>query len=291
MEEIFPTLAHLPRQLSTNFQQMIDWLRGCISQGELPKYRDLPNLFRISDEEGRLRCLFKKFDDGDEISAKKEASVYLLDHPMDAHRSESPNIKGFSGVLPTLFVRFSIGNANHMGVLIEYMESLCVIGHYEIKLEKMNMGELVAIGALDIRFGNMDRNQDNILVREDVDGIAHFTPVDHEMIFGNAYNICSPCWLSLVKGSVNSPEDIEFLTLCGWEPTYANEFRVCTNFLKEAVLQGITLHHIGNSAAFKCANFDYNLQMMVNSVENGDNFIVNVRNLMRERLTEYRASL
>ncbi|CAA0384390.1 unnamed protein product [Arabidopsis thaliana] len=77
VDRTFPDLKEIPVDLATRFRQMIESLRLQIqSRGE------------------------------DDISSMIEASVYLLDHPLDGSRSSSPTICGFARVLPTIFVTF-----------------------------------------------------------------------------------------------------------------------------------------------------------------------------------------
>lgn len=293
MDQVFPILSQLPEQLRTHLQQMVDWLVNANLRGDLPRFRRNPHIYEVLDEEGKLRCLFKQFLHGDELSAMKEAFVYLLDHPESDHRSISPDIYGFSSVSPTIFVRFTNGNETKMGVLVEFVETVGTIGErgdIGITLEEMHK-----IVVADIRFGNMDRHRDNILVRVDESGSAHLVPIDHEMSFGNEaqnYNLCGFYWIEwlMEKGNANAAfsqrcidyvtrikpdEDLNFLARCGWEanPNYAEQMKVFAIFLKKAISQGITAHDIGLIAAFKC---DENLQSMVEGVEKDENFLANV---------------
>ncbi|ESQ55498.1 hypothetical protein EUTSA_v10026797mg [Eutrema salsugineum] len=268
----------------------------------------IPN--KVLDEQGKLRCLFKKFEKEDELAAKTETSVYLLDHPIRGHRSKSPEIYGFSGVLPTIFLRFTKGNESNLGVLVQFEENVGCIDKYISKNpHKINFDEIRRISLLDVRFANMDRNVDNILVQEKGNGTTHCIPIDHGMCFSNKgqiYNICNPYWLGVMEKRANeafSPDcvnyvarldpdvDIAFLRRCGWEPKYIEPFKIFTTFLKIAVSQGITTYHIGLIVSFKCNDPSFTLQAMVESVKRDGNFILNVGNRIEKRLKEYHAAI
>ncbi|ESQ46604.1 hypothetical protein EUTSA_v10000644mg [Eutrema salsugineum] len=69
-----------------------------------------------------------------------------------------------------------------MQVLVHYMENEGDIGEYFDKYhERLNMGEMLRISVLDVRFENMDQNSDNIIILEEEDGTPHFTSIDHEI--------------------------------------------------------------------------------------------------------------
>ncbi|CAA7023333.1 unnamed protein product [Microthlaspi erraticum] len=312
MDEVFPVLSEIPVQLRTHFQQMISWLDQ--ADDVLPRYEIFEHIYQVLDEEGTLRCLFKEPQDGSEVSAKKEACVYLLDHPYNNQRSRSENIYGYAGVLPTVFVRFTKGNRNMMGVLIDYVETVGNVAEYSTRYPHapISAAQMEKVAMLDLRLGNMDRNPDNMLVRLDDGGSPHVIPIDHEMIFANEvqnYNIVSPPphWLQLHERSVvdvnkefsaesvsylerlQPEEDIEFLTRCGWEPgmVFGERFKIFTAFLKTGVSLGITVYHLGLIAAYKCDDMTFNLQDIVEHVERDEAFVANVNIAIWDRLTDY----
>lgn len=306
MEQIFPTLTNLPAQIASHLQSMISCLENLDLSAPLPQYLSHEHIFEIRDSTNRLRCLFKRFRDDDEEAARKEVAVYLLDHPPNSHRSLSETVYGFAGVRPTVFVRFRCNSEVVMGILVEFVDEAYVIDqdyyHWPISTD-----DIQSIVLLDIRFGNMDRNRENILLKED-EGVAHLIPIDHECSFANevqAYNCAGFAWLKSKDfgdyGVAFSPDcvtyvsqldpgaDLEFLRHCGWEvePYYVEQLTIFTMFLKKAVSKGLTAFHIGKIASFWCDDERHNLQAIVDSVVEEGNYIENVGIRMEERLTEY----
>ncbi|CAH8253683.1 unnamed protein product [Arabidopsis lyrata] len=307
MEDVFPNLSQVPEEIRTHLEKMIDWLRQAIvGRNELDRFRGAEHILKVCDSSGNLVCLFKAFNAGDENLAKNEACVYLLDHPENDHRSVSPKIYGFSRVRPTVFLRFRLGNEMKMGILIEYAESKGCARRSGLGIP---VNEVHKILITDIRFGNSDRNVENVLVQESENGAIQLVPVDHEMCFGNEvqpYNICSPCWLGWLKEEMNLNQvfssesvsyvtgldvekDIEFVRRCGWEPgiEFSEKFKVFGTFLKKAVFQGLTGFHIGLIAAFKCENMNFNLQSIIDDVARDDDFYDNVGIRLEEALKQY----
>lgn len=66
----------------------------------------------------------------------------------------------------------------------------------------INMDQVHKNSLVDVRFGNIDHNGQNILVTIEENG-HHFVPIDHEMCFVNdrqTYNLCDPYWLGFKDG-------------------------------------------------------------------------------------------
>lgn len=150
----------------------------------------------------------------------------------------------------------------------------------------------------------MDRGNRNIPI--EVEGNIHrYVPIDHENCFGvdgQGYNLCRPWWLyrngmdealaDCIHYVAELDADLAFMGDCGWEISFQfiDRFRIFTNFLKKSVARGFTPFHIGLMASFKCGNMHFNLQSMVQSVQDepGEATLVNrVGNQMDERLQEY----
>ncbi|CAL9233736.1 unnamed protein product, partial [Arabidopsis halleri] len=108
----------------------------------------------------------------------------------------------FARVLPTIFVKLrNINGEMESGVLVEFRE---IVNHIDDYIQdednpRIIMDEVHKISLVDVRFGNMDRNEKNIFVTIE-EKILHLIPIDHEMCFVNAgqnYNMRCPYWLGL----------------------------------------------------------------------------------------------
>ncbi|XP_010460509.1 PREDICTED: phosphatidylinositol 4-kinase gamma 4 [Camelina sativa] len=298
-EEVFPSLSQLPSQVGAHLKKMYDCLKEATLQGVLPPFKRYKHIYQVLDTDGNLRCLFKA---DQEECCRKEACVYLLDHPENGHRSLSQDIYGFSGVRPTLFVRrLKIGTKTISGVLVEFVEPTGEIVDYPPPVVPMDEIQKVAIA--DLRFGNIDRSPDNLLLAEN----NSIVPIDHEMIFGIDYNLSNPCWLSWLLNNeepfsercanyvqqLDADKDLQFLSACGWEPglDFIEKFKVFCIFLRLAVSQGLTVLHIGTMASFKCEEPKFNLKYMVDGVTRDDKFFESVESHLKELLREYYESI
>ncbi|AEE77848.1 putative protein [Arabidopsis thaliana] len=206
VDRTFPDLKEIPVDLATRFRQMIEWLEIANSECRLTPYKKISHIYQIFHSQGVLECLFRRGED--DISFMIEASVYLLDHPLDGSRSSSPTICDFAGVLPTIFVTFRNKRLGTMvsGASVEFMEFAHHIQEHihRTSFPEIRTAEIHKISLIDVRFGNMDRNAKNIIVKVE-DNIPHFVPIDHEMCFintGQNYNLCKPYWLSLEDSSI-----------------------------------------------------------------------------------------
>ncbi|CAN8323677.1 unnamed protein product [Cochlearia groenlandica] len=129
-----------------------------------------------------------------------------------------------------------------------------------------NYEELQKLCVLDIRFGNQDRNQNNILTKQDEDGIHRLIPINHaECYTGDKYTLKHMEWaidkeidllfsLKMIEyvARLDASKDIEYLKNCGWSNIPPREFtvpfRIFTCFLKEAVDNGLTPKEIATLA-------------------------------------------
>ncbi|XP_010478096.1 PREDICTED: phosphatidylinositol 4-kinase gamma 4-like [Camelina sativa] len=301
-DEVFPILSQLPSQVGAHLQKMYDCLKEAALQGFLPTFDRYGHIYQVLDTDGNLRCLFKA--DQDE-SCRMEACVYLLDHPEDGHRSLSQDIYGFSGVRPTLYIRrLKIGTKTISGALIEYVNSEVAIVDYPPPVVPMDEIQKVAIA--DLRFGNIDRSPDNLLLAEN----NSIVPIDHEEIFGIDYNLSNPCWLDWLRDNeepfsqrcanyveqLDADKDLQFLSACGWEPgaDFMEKFKVFCIFLRLAVSQGLTVFQVGTIASSKCdeTKFRFNLACMVGGVNRDDDkFFESVESHLKELLREYYESV
>ncbi|XP_010478100.1 PREDICTED: phosphatidylinositol 4-kinase gamma 4-like [Camelina sativa] len=302
--EVFPRFTELPSQVGAHLKKMLDYLKHASLQGVLPQFRSYEHIYKVLDTDGNLRCLFKTVVDNQEDSARNEAIVYLLDHPENGHRSLSEDIYGFSGVLPTLFVRrLKIGTNTVTGALVEFVEPTVEIVEVD-DAPVVPMDEIQKVAIADLRFGNTDRSLDNLLLA----GNNSIVPIDHEMIFDTDYNICKPCWLHWLRDSeesfsercanylqqLDADKDLEFLSTCGWQPglDFIEKLKVFCIFLRLAVSQGLTVLHIGKMASLKCEEPIFNLKYMVDGVTRDDGkFFESVESHLKELLREYYESI
>ncbi|XP_013617931.1 PREDICTED: uncharacterized protein LOC106324517, partial [Brassica oleracea var. oleracea] len=86
------------------------------AQSALLKYQNVNHMTQILDAKCVVRCLFKKED---ELSSMIEASVYLLDYPIDGRRRQSPIIYG-----SLLDVRFGSMDRIDTNILVEVEENI-----------------------------------------------------------------------------------------------------------------------------------------------------------------------
>lgn len=129
--------------------------------------------------------------------------------------------------------------------------------------DEISVEEIEKIVVVDIRFGNMDRNKGNLLVREGKNGSLQLVPIDHELSFSNHAQISLWIrWLDYDNGIVNTnfslrsanymarlnpDDDLKFLRHCRWEPEsiYIEKLKVFATFLKKVVFQKLTTLQIG----------------------------------------------
>ncbi|VVB17179.1 unnamed protein product [Arabis nemorensis] len=173
---IFPRLDQLP---NARLQWMITCLPERNQEGPLPRFRELNQMFQVLDATGQRVCLFKRFRADKEISARKEAAVYLLDHPEDGPRSQSQTLSGFCGHAPTVFVRFRSEGQNIIGILIEFVEAFQ--GPFDVN--RVPIEELHKVCLVDLRFAVTDRQRQNVLTRLDDNGVLRYVPIYHGYSF------------------------------------------------------------------------------------------------------------
>lgn len=141
----------------------------------LEKFRVFKHVGQVYDYEGKLVCLFKASRD-----AKKEAAVYILDHPLSAHRSVSSELTGFGGATPTVFIRTEEAS----GCLVWFVENNNgVIGdhkHYQFSTLPEGISKL---SIFHLRFGCADSHERNTVTKIDAQKVHHLTPIDFEECF------------------------------------------------------------------------------------------------------------
>ncbi|CAN7109588.1 unnamed protein product [Brassica rapa subsp. narinosa] len=118
--EVFPKLDEIPPGIAIKFEEMIRcFLQTKSKNPTLKQFRVYKHLREVYDDEGKLVCFFKTSRD-----AKKEAAVYILDHPLSGHRSGSSELIGFGGATPTVFIR----TQDASGCLVSFVENDGVVG-------------------------------------------------------------------------------------------------------------------------------------------------------------------
>ncbi|VVA94633.1 unnamed protein product [Arabis nemorensis] len=115
---------------------------------------------------------------------KKEAAVYLLDHPQHGHRSGSSSCLELSGTPPTVFIRTT---KDMFGCLIRFVEFDATVLHTEIL--RTTPKEIPKVCISRIRFGYTDGHNGNTLVKEDANGIHRY---NEECLGG--YNLRKLWW-------------------------------------------------------------------------------------------------
>ncbi len=138
-------------------------------------------------------------------ASKKEHVAYLLDHDH------------FSGVPLTLSVEvpnnplFVQGTATKTGSVQVFQPGCKELGQLTVDQQKMvNPQNLKRIGILDIRLGNNDRHQGNILAREidsGADKIYDLIPIDHGLTLPDSLNEMHLDWTVLPASRISFDEE------------------------------------------------------------------------------------
>ncbi|CAN8314604.1 unnamed protein product [Cochlearia groenlandica] len=295
-KEIFPLLDMVSSSTATALTHMIDSYELAKKCETLKTLDEFEHIQQVLDCDGETVCLFKTYGDND-INGKIEAAVYILDQ----HHS------GLFGVPPTVFIR----TADSVGCLITFVQSDGNISNLTpSNFSSSNYEELQKLCILDIRFGNKDRNPNNILTRKDEDGIHRLIPIDHAECFAgnNKYTLnqmewavnqeidlpFSPKMIEYVA-NLNACDDIDYLKTCGWSdisPTrFTVPFKIYTCFLQEAVRNGLTPMEIEILARREyTGDQKFNLQNMINDSEHNcgdESLVASAKEKIRDRLKEY----
>lgn len=183
--------------------------------------------------------------------ATREVLAYLLDH------------EHFSGVPPTAMVTLKgmDDGAEKIGSFQQFIPHDC---------DCENMGssafpvhEVHKIGVLDVRLANADRNEGNILARQNPsDGKWELTPIDHGYCLPSSFEDVNFEWLNWNQSKapfsettleyiekLDAENDLRILSMHGLSLRSECErvLRVCTMLLKKAAKRGWTLYRIGNA--------------------------------------------
>ncbi|CAH8342511.1 unnamed protein product [Eruca vesicaria subsp. sativa] len=87
MEIVFPKLSELPQGISSHLRKMIDCIANLDLSVKMTTHKEHVHIYEVYDSSKRLRYLFKKLCDYEEVSPRKEVDVYLLDHPKNSNKA------------------------------------------------------------------------------------------------------------------------------------------------------------------------------------------------------------
>ncbi|XP_062091398.1 phosphatidylinositol 4-kinase gamma 4-like [Humulus lupulus] len=206
--------------------------------------------------------------------ALREVAAYLLDHPMNGHRSFIGDKEGFAGVPPTFLVKCFHKEFNHSGDMTPKLGSLQKFMDNDGSCEDMGPGsfpvkEVQKISVLDIRLANADRHAGNILLRKGENGQTELIPIDHGYCLPESFEECTFDWLYWPQARVpysdevveyinllDAEEDIAILKFHGWELSVecARTLCISTMLLKKGVQKGLTPFEIGSIMCRKTLN-------------------------------------
>ncbi|KAJ8541908.1 hypothetical protein K7X08_016774 [Anisodus acutangulus] len=196
----------------------------------------------------------------------RECAAYILDHPKSGPRSLSGEIKGFSGVPPTAFVRCLHKDFNHpdgvkvkLGSLQKFMENN---GSCEdLDPSAFPVEEVHKIAVLDMRLANADRHAGNVLMNKGEDGQVVLIPIDHGYCLPDCFEDVTFDWLYWPQArqhfssetieyikSLDAEEDIGLLKFYGWDIPLkiVRTLRISTMLLKKGAERGLTPFTIGS---------------------------------------------
>ncbi|GAA0142779.1 nucleotide kinase [Lithospermum erythrorhizon] len=149
--------------------------------------------------------------------ALRECAAYILDHPKGGRCSFSEEVKGFSGVPPTLLVKcLHEGFYHPEGVKVK-LGSLQLFMENHGSCEDMGpsafpVEEVHKIAVLDLRLANADRHSGNILVSKDENGKTSLIPMDHGYCLPDRFEDCTFDWLYWPQARVPfSPDTVEYI--------------------------------------------------------------------------------
>uniref|UniRef100_M4EWV3 1-phosphatidylinositol 4-kinase n=2 Tax=Brassica TaxID=3705 RepID=M4EWV3_BRACM len=141
----------------------------------------------LMDEKMRKVAVFKPEEEEDGCSRKgekanREVAAYLLDFPKDSEED------GFGGVPPTTMVRCMDFKGDRekrwaKGSLQQFIPNKKWYVHGERSDAIFSIQDFQKMTLLDIRYGNTDRNQDNILNKE-----GKLIPIDHGECFPTEFD-------------------------------------------------------------------------------------------------------
>lgn len=181
-EETFPQLDRVPEPIAETLREMLQcYIQAKSKKGKLPRL-GWYNVCEVVDEKGEICCLLKTYTH--EKYTKLEPAVYLLDHPLQGHRSDFSRCLGLSRVPATIYFR----TKEDSGCLVKYVTHDSVAGEVKDGL-KTEPEEIQKLCITHIRFGSTDAHDANTLVRRDEKGIDRLIPVDHEESFNNGVRL------------------------------------------------------------------------------------------------------
>lgn len=189
-------------------------------------------------------------------ASTREVLAYMLDQ--ETH---------FSGVPLTLMVNMAHSDLNYadtemywkQGAFQEYIRHDDVSG--DVSEQNFPVSEVHKIGILDIRLLNTDRNDGNILVRQDKKHGIQLIPVDHGYCLPDILEIawCDWIWIDWPQSRLpfnaatlayiaklsfeNDSAEINISGLKVRKPCLTN-MRISTMLLKKGAAAGLTLHQI-----------------------------------------------
>lgn len=170
--------------------------------------------------------------------------------------------KSFAGVPETYLITDAVMKAfpKPFGSIQRFVENDGYCG--EVSNSFFSTEDIHRIGILDIRIFNMDRNEENILIKKTETGSYKLVPIDH------TYSI--PPWGKISKGawfdwltwkqakqpfsqqsldyiqSIDVEEDVQTLRNLGFDEESVRTLICCTVLLKECSKMGMTLFEIGS---------------------------------------------
>mmetsp|Transcript_10342 Transcript_10342/g.10293 ORF Transcript_10342/g.10293 Transcript_10342/m.10293 type:complete len:431 (+) Transcript_10342:443-1735(+) len=228
-------------------------------------YRDIRAIFKPLDEEafapnnprGHLGKMGNPGFRTGVLSGEggyREVAAYLLD------------FEGFSGVPATTLVEAQhdsfcyTPNSHHFpkkGSLQEFMKSKGCVEDFSHSM--FSKEEVQKIAILDIRILNMDRNEANILVK---DNDYHLIPIDHGLSIPDTLDISEYdlCWMSWMQAknpitpkcmdyiqSIDPLYDISMLKdTMPFRDICLRNMRISSTLLKKGAQAGLSLYNIGS---------------------------------------------
>ncbi|KAL0834749.1 hypothetical protein Bca101_086638 [Brassica carinata] len=294
--EVFPKLDEVPSGIASKFKEMIScYLRTKIKTPTLEKFRVFKHVGQVYDDEGKLVCLFKASRD-----AKKEAAVYILDHPLSAHRSVSSELTGFGGATPTVFIRTEEAS----GCLVWFVENNNgVVGDYNPYQLSTLLEEISKLSIFHLRFGCADSHERNTVTKIDAQKVHHLTPIDFEECFTGDYKLRRVWWdhskeakeaytnqVVAYVNNLDTDEDLAFLKRCGWEVPreISIPYKIFTFFVKKGVEFNLTAAHMVIIAQNAHRSPAFNLlNMLADQRLEDDIFVQKSHEKIEARLRQY----
>ncbi|CAN7071379.1 unnamed protein product [Brassica oleracea var. botrytis] len=299
--EVFPKLDEVPPGIASQFEEMIRcYLQTKSKTPTLDIFRVFKHVGQVYDDEGKLVCLCKASRD-----AKKEAAVYILDHPLSAHRSVSSELTGFGGATPTVFIRTEEAS----GCLVWFVENNNgVIGdhkHYQFSTLPEGISKL---SIFHLRFGCADSHDRNTVTKIDAQKVHHLTPIDFEeltilflvvvqyklrRVWWDQSKEAKEAYTNQVVAYVNNldtDEDLAFLKRCGWEVPreISIPYKIFTFFVKKGVKFNLTAAYMVVIAQNAHRSPAFNLlNMLADQRLEDDIFVQKSHEKIEARLRQY----